>query len=106
MRRILVDSARRRRAQKRGDGRRGITIQDILTGDNGSNEDVLILNDALETLRNLDPRQAELAELRYFGGLSVAEAAEVLGVSKRTAERDWMMARAWLHRELREDADG
>jgi RNA polymerase sigma factor (TIGR02999 family) len=106
MRRILVDTARRRRAQKRGDGQRGISIQDCLTGDAGRDEDVLHLNDALQTLQQLDARQAQLAELRYFGGLSVAEAAEVLGISKRTAERDWMMARAWLRRELQEGSDG
>lgn len=106
MRRILVDSARRRRAQKRGNGQRGITIQDCLTGDFAQAEDVLELNDALETLQRLDARQGQLAELRYFGGLNVAEAAEVLGVSKRTAERDWMMARAWLRRELHEGSVG
>jgi RNA polymerase sigma factor (sigma-70 family) len=63
---------------------------------------LLAVDEALSKLAQFDPRQAQLVELRFFGGLSVAEAAEVLGISKRTAEREWTMVRAWLRRELSE----
>ena len=66
------------------------------------NDDLLAVDEALAKLAELDPRQAQLVELRFFGGLSVAEAAEVLGMSKRSAEREWTMVRAWLRRELSE----
>ena len=102
MRRILVDHARRRGAAKRGGrGKRVQLDADLLPGI-APNDDLLAVDEALTKLAELDPRQAQLVELRFFAGLSVAEAAEVLGMSKRSAEREWTMVRAWLRRELSE----
>ena len=100
MRRILVDHARRKLSQKRGGGLHRIELADDLCVSNRNNEDILAIEDALEKLAKLDPRQAEVVELRFYGGLTVEEVAEVLGVSKRTVEADWTMLRAWLRREL------
>ena len=100
MRRILVDHARRRGAAKRGgQGKRVLLDADLLPG-MSPDEDLLAVDECLAKLAELDPRQAQLVELRFFGGLSVEEAAEVLGMSKRSAEREWTMVRAWLRREL------
>lgn len=103
MRRILVDHARRRRAAKRGGGRQRITLDEGLVAESRRDEDLLALEDALVKLTQLDPRQARIVELRFFGGLTVAEVAEVLGISKRSVEREWTMVRAWLRRELSEN---
>lgn len=101
MRRILVDHARRRRAQKRGRRALRLSLQeDLIADDHRRNEDVLAVDDALARLVEIDPRQAEIVELRFFGGMTVEEVAEVLGVSKRTVEREWTVIRAWLRREL------
>jgi RNA polymerase sigma factor (TIGR02999 family) len=100
MRRILVDHARRKLSQKRGGGIRRIELEDDLCVSNRNNEDILAIEEALEKLAELDPRQAQIVELRFYGGMTVAEVAEVLGVSKRTVESDWTMLRAWLRREL------
>jgi len=105
-RRLLVDHARRRRSAKRG----GDTLQvplaeideELLQAEAGGIE-VVALDRALEALAAIDGRKSRLVELRYFGGLSVEEAAGVLGVSKETAKRDWKMARAWLYAELAGD---
>jgi RNA polymerase sigma-70 factor, ECF subfamily len=102
MRRILVDQARRRRAAKRGGQQNRLTLEDELLPAVGPEGDVLAVDEALAKLAELDPRQAQLVELRFFGGLSVVEAAEVLGISKRSAEREWTVVRAWLRRELSE----
>ena len=102
MRRILVDHARKRGAAKRGGGHQRLQLDVQLAPDFPPNEDILAVDEALSKLAQLDPRQAQLVELRFFGGLSVAEAADVLGISKRTAEREWTMVRAWLRRELSE----
>lgn len=99
IRRILVDHARRRDAVKRG-GRRGRITLSGLEDLTAREIELPRIDEALERLTALDARQGRVVELRFFGGLSVAEAADVLGVSKRTAEGDWAMARAWLHREL------
>ncbi len=99
MRRILVDHARRARAGKR-DGGIAITLDDALAADGGL--EVLRVHDALAALEALDPRQARLVELRFFVGLTLDEAAEVLGVSRATAWREWALARAWLVAELSE----
>lgn len=104
MRRILVDHARRKKRAKRGGGRQRISLDEGLVVSPRRDEDVLALNDALEKLADLDPRQAQIVEMRFFGGLTVQEVAEVLGVSKRTVEAEWTMIRAWLRRELSEDA--
>ena len=100
MRRILVDHARGRLREKRGGDRVRVTLQAELALSPDRDEDVLALHEALEKLHQLDERQARIVELRFFGGLNVAEVAEVLGVSKRTVENDWTMVRAWLKREL------
>ena len=98
IRRILVDHARRRKSLKRGGGQRQVAVDGIPAA--GPSVDLLELEDALQRLATLHARQARLVELRYFGGLSQDEAAEVLGVSRRTVAGDWAMARAWLRREL------
>jgi RNA polymerase sigma factor (TIGR02999 family) len=100
MRRIMVDHARTRRAAKRGGDQCRITIDDIaaITGDSGV--DLLDLERCLTALAELDPRQAHVVELRFFGGLTIAETAEVIGVSHTIIEREWSLARAWLRREL------
>jgi RNA polymerase sigma factor (TIGR02999 family) len=102
MRHILLQHARNRVRQKRGGGvqRVGLSEDLAVTGDGGV--DLLELNDALEKLARLDARQAQIVELRYFTGLSVAEVAEILDVSKRTIEDDWTLAKAWLWREMRD----
>ena len=100
MRRILVDHARRNLSKKRGGGMHRITLEDDLCVSSRNDEDVLAIEEALEKLTDLDARQAQIVELRFFGGLTVEEVAEVLGVSKRTVESDWTMLRAWLRREL------
>ena len=100
MRQILVDHARRHQAAKRGGHRHRIALDDNLLIEPDRNMDLLPLEDALTKLTKLDPRQAKMIELRFFGGLDLAEVAEVTGVSKRSAEREWTMVRAWLRREL------
>jgi RNA polymerase sigma factor (TIGR02999 family) len=102
MRRILVDHARSRQREKRGGGRARVVLDEAVALSPQKDEDVLALDEALEKLARLDARQAKVVELRFFGGLSVEEVAEALGVSKRTVEGDWTFARAWLSRELRE----
>jgi RNA polymerase sigma factor (TIGR02999 family) len=99
MHRILVDHARRRSARKRGGERIRVALDEkLLPAD--AEHDLLDLQGVLEKLSQCDPQQARLVELRVFGGMTVAEAADELGVSKRTAEREWTAARAWLRREL------
>jgi RNA polymerase sigma-70 factor, ECF subfamily len=100
MRRILVDFARRRSYQKRGGQVQKIPIGDDLAVANEPEADLLRLNDALEALAAVYPRKAKVIELRYFGGLDVAETARVLRVSDATVLRDWRLARAWLQNEL------
>jgi RNA polymerase sigma factor (TIGR02999 family) len=102
MRQILVDHARRHRAAKRGGSRHRIALDDNLFIESNRDVDVLAIEDALTKLTKLDPRQAQMFELRFFGGLSIAEVAKVVGVSKRSVEREWTMIRAWLRRELSE----
>src|SRR5579871_5821253 len=96
MRRILVENARRKRTLKRGGalGRRELDAAELLAPE--PREDLLALDDALTALAAKDPAAAELVQLRYFGGLSVADAAQVLGISLRTAERLWTYTRVWL----------
>ena len=100
MRQILVDHARRHRAAKRGGNRHRIALDDNLVIESNRNVDLLALEDALTKLTKLDPRQAQMIELRFFGGLSIAEVAKVMEISKRSVEREWTMVRAWLRREL------
>lgn len=100
MRRILMDDARRRHCDKRG----GLTIQvPLVDGASLPQEQaasLVLLDDALKTLAEIDPRQSEIVELRFFGGLSIEETAEVLKVSPGTVSRDWTFARAWLRKEM------
>ena len=100
MRRILVDHARGKKRQKRGGEMHRIPLTDDLCVSNRNDQDVLAIEEALQKLAKLDPRQAQIVELRFYGALTVEEVAEVLGVSKRTVESDWTMVRAWLRREL------
>ncbi|MDE2447497.1 MAG: sigma-70 family RNA polymerase sigma factor [Gammaproteobacteria bacterium] len=99
MRQILVDHARARLARKRDGGCR-ITLAEHLAVAEPGEVDVLAVDEALNRLGALDPQQARIVELRYFGGLSIRETAEVLDVSEATVKRDWATARAWLHREI------
>lgn len=100
MRRILVDHARAHHAQKRGDGHDRIPFDDAILVSADSFEQVIEVDEALERLSLIDPRQAHIAELRYFAELSVEETAKALGCSDRTIKREWRIARAWLRREL------
>lgn len=103
MRQVLVDAARRRRADKRGGGLAPVTFDEALGAPEAAPGDLLALDDALEALAALHPRQADVVEARYFGGFEVAEVAAMLEVSEATVLRDWRAARAWLARELRGD---
>jgi RNA polymerase sigma factor (TIGR02999 family) len=99
MRRILVDLARRKNSEKRGGDRIQVTLSD--NAKISSPEDVVGLDEALQRLAAFSPRQGQIVELRYFGGLTEQQIAETLDVSIRTVRRDWSLARAWLFRELR-----
>lgn len=104
MRQILVDYARRHGARKRGGSRQQVTLTDGVAVDEGGQDvDLLSLDEALTRLARKDDRLARLVELRYFGGLSVEETAEVLGSSARTVKRDWAAARVWLRRSMAAD---
>jgi RNA polymerase sigma factor (TIGR02999 family) len=105
IRRILVDHARNRGYAKRGGGAAQISLDEGVMAAKTREVDVLALNEALASLSEFDPRKARVVELRYFGGLSVEETAEVLGVSPETAKRDWKMAKAWLFGELTGEKD-
>jgi RNA polymerase sigma factor (TIGR02999 family) len=100
MRRILVESARRKHSQKRGGGMERKDVDAIEVAAPARSDDLLALDEALNRLGDVDPPAAELVKLRYFAGLSLAEAAKVLDVAPRTADRLWAYARAWLHREV------
>jgi len=99
MRQILIDKARARHALKRG----GVQQQISLTAADGElkqSRDLLALNEALEALAQVDPKRSQIVELRFFGGLTIEETAEVMGISAPTVERSWRAARAWLQTEL------
>ena len=100
MRQVLVEAARRRNAEKRGGGTAVVTFEDAMASVTTA-DDVLGLDAALEALARIEPRQALMVESRFFGGLDVAETAELLGISEATVLRDWRAAKAWLGRELR-----
>ena len=109
MRQILVDYARRHRAGKRGGAAETLSLDDtgLLEPGKSRDVDVVALDDALKELAKIDPRKAQVVELRFFGGLNFDETAEVLKVSAVTVARDWSTARAWLHREMsRGNSDG
>ena len=100
MRHLLVDHARAQRAQKRGDGVEAVPLTERLAVSTDRDVDVIELNDALERLAARDPRQAQIVEMRFFGGLSNEEIGEILQVSPRTVIREWNIARAWLFGQL------
>ena len=101
MRQVLVEAARRRRANKRGGGAPVVTFDESLHHAGTGADDLLALDHALTDLARIEPRQASLVEYRFFGGLEITEAAALLDVSESTALRDWRAARAWLAAELR-----
>lgn len=101
MRRILVDHARSRRYAKRGGGALRVTLDEALVVGGEPDQALVALDDALDALAAFDDRKRRVIELRYFGGLSVKETAEVLAVSPDTIMRDWRLAKAWLQREMR-----
>jgi RNA polymerase sigma-70 factor, ECF subfamily len=103
MRRILVDHARARRAQKRGGPATRVTFDEALVVTNEPREDFVALDDALEALAKFDERKSRAVELRFFGGMTVEETASVLKVSPETVMRDWQLAKVWLQREMRGD---
>ena len=102
MRRVLVDHARGRNAQKRGSGATLVDVDDLddLPHASAAPLDLVVLDDALSRLTALDARQGQIVELRFFGGLSVEETAAVVGISERTVKREWQLSRAWLRREI------
>lgn len=101
MRRILTDHARSHKYLKRGGEAQKITLDESLHGGFEMSTDVLVLDEAMNRLGEMDPRKSKVVELRFFGGLSVEETAEVLKISPDTVTRDWNFARAWLMREMR-----
>lgn len=101
MRRILVDVARSRGYQKRGGAAKRVSFTEALDIAEGQPTDVVALDHALEALARVDERKSQVVELRFFGGLSIEETAEALGVSRETVKRDWTFAKLWLQRHLR-----
>lgn len=106
MRQVLIEAARRRSATKRGGGQWLVSLGDAVSADVYDAESVLALDHALTQLAALSPRQGQLVEARFFGGLSVPETAQMLGISESTVLREWRLARAWLARHLESDSPG
>jgi len=106
MRQTLASHARSVRADKRGGGWRRVTLSEAVASEGGSKLELIVLDDVLERLAGLDPRQARIVELRVLGGMTVKEMGHVLGVSESTVEREWRAARAWLAAELRKQGIG
>jgi len=106
MRRILVDFARDRQNLKHGGGGRRVSLSEAAAFPVERDTDLVALDEALTTLAEVDPRKGQVVEMRFFGGLSVEEAAEVLKVSKETVMRDWRLAKVWLLRELGRETNG
>jgi RNA polymerase sigma factor (TIGR02999 family) len=101
MRRILIDQARQKHSQRRGGGRKRRSLEQVELAAPEPSLDVLALHEALERFEKIDRVKSELVKLRYFAGLTLPQAAEVLGISSTTADRYWSYARAWLHAELK-----
>jgi RNA polymerase sigma-70 factor, ECF subfamily len=102
MRRILVDHARGHSRQKRGGEQRKVSLDEAFVFSERQSDDLLAVDDSLNVLARIDPRQAKVVELRFFAGLNVEEAADVLGVSPKTVKREWSVAKAWLYADLKE----
>jgi RNA polymerase sigma factor (TIGR02999 family) len=106
MRRILIDSARKHVAEKRGGGGAKLSLDEVASISTGPDTNLLALDQSLNALAEIDPQQSRIIELRYFGGLTIEETAEVMKLSPATIKREWSMARAWLHHSLSgEDLD-
>jgi len=105
MRRILVDFARSRHYDKRGGGTPALSLEEAAVVSQEKDADLVALDDALNALDAIDSRQSQVVELRFFGGLSVEETAEVLNISPRTVMREWRFAQAWLYREINRSSD-
>jgi RNA polymerase sigma-70 factor, ECF subfamily len=103
MRQILVNHAKSRLSAKRGGGRVEVPLDDVQLAVDQEAEQIVSLHEALEALQRLDPRKSQVVEMRYFGGLSIEETAEALGVSIGTVNRDWRLARSWLIREMKRE---
>jgi len=103
MRRILVDHARLHTTEKRGGRRQKLSLDEAISFSKGKDLDIVALDDALGDLARLDPEQSRIVELRFFGGLTLEETAEVTGVSLSTVRREWEMAKAWLYDQLSND---
>lgn len=101
MRQILVNHAKSRHTGKRGSGGVELSLDDVQLAVNQEAAEVVALHEALTRLQEIDPRKSRVVEMRYFGGLSIEETAEALGVSVITVNRDWRLARTWLNREMR-----
>jgi RNA polymerase sigma factor (TIGR02999 family) len=101
MRNLLIDHARTRGRRKRGGSFEKLTLNESLAANDERSQELVDLNEALERFSEVDPRKAQVVELRYFGGLSIEETAEILGVSPATVKRDWEVAKAWPLRELK-----
>jgi RNA polymerase sigma factor (TIGR02999 family) len=106
MREVLIDQARRRATDRRGGGRRRVPLDAVVDYFHEQGVDLVAVHEALDRLAERDGRQAQVVTLRYFGGLTVPEVAEALGVSVGTVERDWRIARAWLSNQLRGEGVG
>ena len=106
MRRILIDHARKRHAAKRGGSAQRLSLQESALPPWERDEYLMALDEALNRLAEIDERQARVVELRFFGGMTIEQTAEVLGIGHATVERDWQMARAWLHRAIQQGDEG
>ena len=100
MRRILIDYARSHQYAKRGGGARKLSLDEVALVSDPRAAELIALDDALTSLASFDQRKSQIVDLRFFGGLSIEEAAEVMGISPRTVEYEWRKAKAWLHREI------
>jgi RNA polymerase sigma factor (TIGR02999 family) len=100
MRRILIDNARRKKSQRHGGHQQRVDFEHITEADKNLPGDLIELNEALDRLTDCDPEAADLVKLRYFGGLTLEQAAKIMGISRRTAGRYWKYARLWLYREM------
>lgn len=103
MRRILVDNARHRKRKKRGGSARKISFDEQMFLSPDHDDDLIAVDQLLSELQEIDARQSQIVELRFFGGMTSAEVAEYMGISKSTADREWRMVRAWLRQQLNED---
>jgi RNA polymerase sigma factor (TIGR02999 family) len=105
MRQILIDHARGHGREKREAGHQLVSLEEALVFSPEKSAELLKLDESLQRLTKLDPRQGRIVELRFFGGLTVEETSDVLGISPKTVKRDWRMAKAWLHGDLKEGRD-